>query len=433
MENTQSKRRVAITGYGVITPLGRNADETFTACSLGKSGIDEIKSFDATGLPCRIAGQITDEWLDKSPFDHHKKLGKYASRNLLLMAVAAEEAALQSKISEIPRRHRVGVSLGSYGEDPSLDEVLWLQRFHDGKGHWDMEGLARAGGYNFLRFIRRKPDMALAMIARLFVCKGPGFSSTSACAAGAQAIGEAFRIIQDGQSDVMIAGGCESTITLVGLLGFILLGALATRYDSPISASRPFDRRRNGFVLSEGAAALVLEDYDHAVRRGAPVQGEILGYGSSSDAYRITDSDPEAGGAILAMEKAIADAGLTPSDIEYINAHGTSTVKNDISETKAIKAVFGEEAKNTPVSSNKSMLGHCIAAAGPIESVLTLMGMQRSLILPTINQTHPDQKCDLWVVPNQAVRRTHSVSLCNSFGFGGQNGCICIGSPFRDS
>ena len=417
-----------ITGYGMITPLGRNADETFEGCCRGNSGIDHITAFDATGLPCRIAGQINDDWIRKDAFASHKRLLKFASRGIRLMSIAAGEAAFQAALHEVSDRKGIGVFIGSYGEDPTLEEVIWLHRFYDGKGHWDLKGLARRGGYNLLRFYRRKPDMAPAIIARLFDCRGPNMSGTSACAAGAQAVGEAYRTIQEGDCDVVMAGGCESTLNLVGLLGFILLGALVTRYETPQTASRPFDRKRNGFVLSEGAAALILEDLGHARLRGAPILGEILGYGSSSDAYRITDSDPRGEGGILAMQKAIADAGLTAEDIQYVNAHGTSTLKNDISETLAIKTVFGPRAKEVPVSSNKSMLGHCIAAAGPIELILTLKGMHRSLILPTINQTHPDPKCDLWFVPNRAVHREHSVAISNSFGFGGQNACLCIGN-----
>ncbi len=421
------KRRVVITGYGMITPLGGNAAETFECCCRGNSGIDHITAFDPTGLPCRIAGQVSDDWIRENGFDNHRRLLKFASRGIRLMSIAAGEAALHAGLHKVSERERIGVYLGSYGEDPSLEEVVWLHRFYDGKGHWNLKGLAREGGYNLLRFYRRKPDMAPAIIARLFDCRGPNISSTSACAAGTQAVGEAYRTIQEGHCDVMMAGGCESTLNLIGLLGFILLGAVATRYETPQTASRPFDRKRNGFVLSEGAAALILEDFDHARQRGAPILGEILGYGSSSDAYRITDSDPQGEGAVLAMRKAVADAGLTPEDIQYINAHGTSTLKNDISETIAIKTVFGPRAREVPVSANKSMLGHCIAAAGPIESILTLMGMHSSLILPTINQMHPDPRCDLWFVPNQAVHREHSVAISNSFGFGGQNGCLCIG------
>jgi 3-oxoacyl-[acyl-carrier-protein] synthase II len=248
----------------------------------------------------------------------------------------------------------------------------------------------------------------------------------SACAAGAQAIGEAARTIREGKAEAMIAGGCEATLDFMGLVGFTLIKALAERYRSPQQASRPFDRKRSGFVMSEGAGAVVLEALEHARARGAPILGELLGYGDSADAYRITDTHPRGEGAVLAMQGALEDAGLSPADIEYINAHGTSTQQNDAIETLAIREVFGPRAKTIPVSSNKSMLGHTIAAAGAIECILTLVGMQRSTILPTINYEFPDPKCDLDYVPNAARQQRHRVALSNSFGFGGQNACLCI-------
>jgi 3-oxoacyl-[acyl-carrier-protein] synthase II len=226
----------------------------------------------------------------------------------------------------------------------------------------------------------------------------------------------------------MIAGGCEATLNFAGFVGFVLLRALAERYTSPEKASRPFDRKRSGFVMSEGAGAVILEDFEHAQSRGAPVLGEILGYGDSADAYRITDTHPTGEGAIIAMRAALHDAGLGPDAIDYINAHGTSTVLNDLTESRAIKAIFGEQAKKIPVSSNKSMLGHTIAAAGAIECIMTLMGMDRSVILPTINYEFPDPKCDLDYVPNEARMQPHRRALSNSFGFGGQNACLCIGT-----
>jgi len=236
-----------------------------------------------------------------------------------------------------------------------------------------------------------------------------------------------MRIIQDGRCDVMIAGGCEATIDFSGMVGFILLKALCEKYTEPARASRPFDRKRNGFVMSEGAGAVILEEMNHALSRGATIYGEILGYGSSADAYRITDTHPKGLGAIIAMKTAVEDAGLTPDDIEYINAHGTSTIQNDLTETRAIKEVFGERARKIPVSSIKSQIGHTIAAAGAIECILTLMGINRAIILPTINYEYPDPKCDLDYVPNEARRVSHRFALSNSFGFGGQNACLCIG------
>jgi len=421
------KHRVVITGYGMITPLGVNAEETFENCRKGKSGIDYITAFDAEGLPCQIAGQIKDDWIEEFGELRDKRLVKFSSRGSRLMNIAVKEASLRARLQETPDRERIGVSLGSYGENPSLEDIIFLHRFYDGHGHWDLQGLTDKGGYNCLNFYRRKPDIGAALLSILFDCRGTSLSIASACSAGAQAVGEAFRIIQDGRCDVMIAGGCEAALTLTGFIGFVLIGALAERYRTPQEASRPFDRKRNGFVLSEGAAAVILEDYRHACERGAPIFGEILGYGASADAYRITDTHPDGEGAVLAMRKAVADAALDPEDIDYINAHGTSTVKNDSCETKAIKEVFGARAYEIPISSNKSMLGHSIAASGPIELILTLMGMNRSIILPTINQEFPDPKCDLWFVPNEAVRMQQAVAICNSFGFGGQNACLCIG------
>lgn len=421
------KRRIVITGYGMITPSGRNADETFNSCTRGMSGIDYIKSFDTTGLPCRIAGEIDDAWLEEFEEGCDQRLRKFSSRSLRIMRAATDEAAKQAALNRIQNRSTIGVSLGCHGDNPTPDEMKFLHRFYRGDGAWDIKRLLESGGYPYLIFFRRKPDVATTLLATHYDCKGPTMTSVSACAAGAQAIGEAARMIQDRMCDVMIAGGCESTIDFPGMIGFIHLKALAEKYIEPQKASRPFDRKRNGFVMSEGAAAVVLEELEHARARGVKILGELKGYGSSADAYRITDTHPKGFGAIIAMNEAMADASLCPDDIEYINAHGTSTTQNDLTETRAIKEVFGERAQDIPVSSNKSMLGHTIAAAGAIECILTLMGINNSIILPTINQESRDPKCNLDYVPNEARRKEHSVALSNSFGFGGQNACLCIG------
>jgi 3-oxoacyl-[acyl-carrier-protein] synthase II len=342
--------------------------------------------------------------------------------------IATAEAARQAGLHEVKNRERIGVSLGSHGDNPAVEDIRHLHRFYDGQGTWDIKGMMETGGYSFLNFFRRKPDAATSLLSMHFNCKGPNLSFVSACSAGAQAVGEAYRLIKEGTSDVMVAGGCEATLNFTGFIGFVLIKALVEKYATPQKASRPFDRKRNGFVMSEGAGSLILEDLEHAVARGATVYGEILGYGDSADAYRITDTHPKGEGAILAMKGALDDAGLTINDIDYINAHGTSTVQNDLTETRAIKAVFGDRAKLVPVSSNKSMLGHTIAAAGAIECILTLIGMDRSIILPTINHESPDPKCDLDYVPNEARTQAHSRALSNSFGFGGQNACLCIGA-----
>jgi 3-oxoacyl-[acyl-carrier-protein] synthase II len=267
----------------------------------------------------------------------------------------------------------------------------------------------------------------MALLANLFDCRGSHLSIVSACAAGAQAIGEAVHLIREGRAKVMIAGGCEATLNFLGFVGFVLIKALAERYTDPQTASRPFDRKRSGFVMSEGAGAIVLEALEHARSRGVPIVGELLGYGDSADAYRITDTHPQGEGAVLAMRRALEDASVGPAQVDYINAHGTSTGQNDLVETLAIKRLLGERAKAVPVSSNKSMLGHSIAAAGAIECILTFMGIKRSVILPTINYQFPDPKCDLDYVPNRARSQEHRIALSNSFGFGGQNACLCLG------
>jgi 3-oxoacyl-[acyl-carrier-protein] synthase II len=431
MSGINHKRRVVVTGFGMITPSGRNSEETFDSCSRGRSGIDYIKSFDTTGLPCRIGGEVDNSWLDDFDKRADRKLKKLSSRGLRLMYQAASEAAGLAGLDGITERHNIGVSLGSHGDNPSVEDLKFLHRFIDGEGRWDMKQLLQSGGYPYLNFFRRKPDAAATILANIFGCKGPTLAIVSACAAGSQAIGEAVRLIQDRKCDVMIAGGAEATLDFLGMSGFILLKALSEKYETPQKASRPFDRKRNGFVMSEGAGAVVLEDLEHALSRGAVILGEIKGYASSADAYRITDTHPKGLGAIIAMKGALEDASLNPADVDYINAHGTSTTQNDLTETRAIKEVFGEHADRIPVSSNKSMLGHTIAAAGAIECVLSLMGISRSIILPTINQESKDPKCNLDYVPNEAREMRHNVVISNSFGFGGQNACLCI-SGFKE-
>jgi 3-oxoacyl-[acyl-carrier-protein] synthase II len=425
---TMSERRVAITGFGMITPLGKNTDLTFSQASKGLSGVDYIKSFVTEGLPCTIGGEVENSWIEELLPPAARRVNAYSSRGLRLMMVATREAAERAKLDKVENRDRIGVALGSHGDTPAIDDIQSLQRFYDGSGNWDIPGLCGSGGYSSLNFFRRKPDALTALLSMVFNCKGPNLSFVSACAAGAQAVGEAYRVIREGSADIMVAGGCEASLNFTGFIGFVLIKALVEKYATPQKASRPFDRKRNGFVMSEGAGALILEDLEHALKRGAPVLGEILGYGDSADAYRITDTHPKGEGAVLAMKAALDDAGLTADDIEYINAHGTSTLQNDLTETRAIKAVFGDRAAKVPVSSNKSMLGHTIAAAGAIESIMTLVGMHRSVILPTINQESHDPKCDLDYVPNEARVQSYRLALSNSFGFGGQNACLCIGA-----
>ncbi len=427
MLENNPRRRVVITGYGMITPLGKNAEETFERATKAQSGIDYITAFDVSGLPCQIGGQVKAEWFDDADDGRNRRLDNFSSRALKLMRIATSDAVRQAKLDEISDRGRIGVSLGSHGDNAPVEDAVLLHRFLDGNGHWDIEGLMNEGRYSFLSFYRRKPDIATSILSNLFNCRGSNLSIVSACSAGAQAIGEAYRIIQAGTCDAMIAGGCEATLNFLGFIGFVLIKALAERYPSPQKASRPFDRKRNGFVMSEGAGAVVLEELEHARARGAIIHGELMGYGDSADAYRITDTHPKGEGAILAMRAALEDGSLRPEQVDYINAHGTSTPQNDLVETKAIKEVFGQRAQDIPVSSNKSMIGHTIAAAGAIELILTLMGISHSIMLPTINYEFPDPKCRLDFIPNESRRKSHRIAISNSFGFGGQNACLCVG------
>ena len=418
-------RRVVVTGWGIVSPLGRNSVDTFSRMTEGKSGIDRIKSFDTAGLPCDIAGEVPDDWVPDLPPICGEDERKWNTRCARLMFAAVSEAAQMSGLENIEDRNGIGASFGAYGETTPVDRLTGMNRHYSPENGWDVKGLLDDPEPFYFSHFRSNPDMVASSAARLFDLRGPGFSVCSACAAGAQAVGEAFRAVRNGLCDVMVAGGAEAPVNLVTMAGFIRLKALAERYDSPQEASRPFDRKRSGFVVSEGSGALVLESLEHALARNATILGEIAGYGASADAYRITDSRPDGDGARRAMEAALRDASLSPGDVHYINAHGTGTRKNDLAETRAIRSVFGDRAGKIPVSSNKSMLGHTVAATGAIELILTFMGMNRDIVLPTINRDHPDPECDLWVVPHEAIQRRHSVALSNSFGFGGQNACLC--------
>jgi 3-oxoacyl-[acyl-carrier-protein] synthase II len=389
----------------MITPLGGTTRETFARASQGCSGIDYIRRFDTRGLPVRIGGEIPDRWIGRPPGNVTARLERMASRAIRFMWTAAQEAVEQAKLDQIANRYRIAVVLGYHGESASLEDLTRPFHAWDGDGRWDPARLRRCGYDPFL-LARREVDVGPALVSRVFGCRGPSMGIASACAAGGQAIGEACRLIRAGGVDTAIAGGCEA-FTYLGLSSFILLKAVTERYGSPPTASRPFDRKRSGFVIAEGAGALVLEDLAHARERGIPILGELLGYGDSTDAYRITDIHPQAEGAVLAMVRAIEDAGIERDDVDYINAHGTSTVQNDALETLAVKRVFGERAAAIPLSSNKSMLGHTIGAAGAIEAILTLEGIRQALLLPTINYETPDPRCDLDYVPNDARRVAH--------------------------
>lgn len=410
-----------VTGWGAVSPLGSDADTIFTGMAAGRSGVRRVDRFDPTGLFCDIAGQLDDDAL--LPVEDAESAGSgWRPVNHALQAALAMRP-LEGDIAP----ERIAVVLGGHGEHPTADEVAHLATLFE-EGHLDVDRLAADEAFDPRMFLRRDPQRVPLHVADAVGARGPVLSIVSACAAGTQAIGEATRMLRTGQADIVVAGGGEPLLSWTTFLGFALLGALTRRYPSPEGASRPFDRKRNGFVIAEGAGLVILETLEHATACGHAPRGEVLGYGDSADGYRITDVHPEGGGAIQAIEGALHDSKLTADAVDYVNAHGTSTPTNDPVETKAVKAVLGERAYDVPISSNKSMIGHTIGAAGALEAIMTWKGMEESLLLPTINYQHPDRKCDLDYVPNEARQMAYRVALSNSFGFGGQNGCLCLGA-----
>ncbi len=408
-------RRVVITGLGAITPLGQTVKETWENLVKGKSGVGYIDRFDTSNLPVKIAAQIRN-------FDPLKRLSQKEAgvpiKKLDLFSIyalwAAEEAIEDSALLKGPfDPDRVGVIIASgIGGIETLEREIIV-------GY--TKGYDRISPYLIPMMI---PDMASGLIAIKYRFKGPNYCTVSACASSAHAIGDAFRLIRYGDADVMVVGGSEAPIIPTAVAGFSSMKALSTRNDEPEKASRPFDRDRDGFVMGEGAAVLVLEEYEHAMRRGAKIYAELVGYGATADAYHITAPCVDGEGAVKCMLRALEDAKLSPDEVDYINAHGTSTKLNDAVETLVIKKVFGERAYKIPVSSTKSMIGHPLGAAGAIEAVATIMTIHTGIIHPTINYENPDPECDLDYVPNEARKKEVNVAISNSFGFGGHNVCL---------
>jgi 3-oxoacyl-[acyl-carrier-protein] synthase II len=408
-------RRVVITGLGAITPLGQTVKETWENLVKGKSGVGYIDRFDTSNLPVKIAAQIRN-------FDPLKRLSQKEAgvpiKKLDLFSIyalwAAEEAIEDSALLKGPfDPDRVGVIIASgIGGVETLEREIIV-------GY--TKGYDRISPYLIPMMI---PDMASGLIAIKYRFKGPNYCTVSACASSAHAIGDAFRLIRYGDADVMIVGGSEAPIIPTAVAGFSSMKALSTRNDEPEKASRPFDRDRDGFVMGEGAAVLVLEEYEHAMKRGAKIYAELVGYGATADAYHITAPCVDGEGAVKCMLRALEDAKLSPDEVDYINAHGTSTKLNDAVETLAIKKVFGERAYKIPISSTKSMIGHLLGAAGAIEAVATIMTIHTGIIHPTINYENPDPECDLDYVPNEARKKEVNVAISNSFGFGGHNVCL---------
>jgi len=409
-----TRRRVVVTGVGLVTPLGTGTERNWEALVAGRSGVRAISRFDASFLPARIAGEVPD--FEPERFIDRKELKKMDL--FIQYAVAAAEMALQEAGLTVPfaRPERVGVIVGvGIGGLESLEGA-----YH----HFAAHDVRRVSPFFIPRLI---PNMAPGHIAMRVGARGPNYATTSACASGAHAIGDAVLHIRNGRQDIMLAGGAEAPICVLGIGGFTAMRALATGFnDEPTRASRPFDRRREGFVVSEGAGMLVLESLEHAQARGAPILAELAGFGASCDAYHMTQPSPGGAGAAECMEQALADAGLAPADVGYVNAHGTGTPHNDEAETAAIKRVFGDRPAGLAVSSTKSMTGHLLGAAGAIEAVYTVLAVQRGVLPPTINLEDPDPACDLDYVPNEARRVAIDAALTNSFGFGGTNVTLAV-------
>lgn len=407
------RRRVVITGMGVITPIGNTIEQFWHNLINGVSGIGRITSFDTTEYTTHIAGEVRDfdpeKYIDKK---EAKRMDRFAQ-----FAVAATKMALEQARLDIRSTNpeRVGVYIGSgIGGLATLEE--------------NYKTLLEKGPRRVSPFLipMMIANMGSGIVSITFGAKGPNSSPISACATGTHAVGDATEIIRRGKADVMIAGGSEATIRPLALAGFGNMKALSTRNDEPTKASRPFDRDRDGFVMSEGAGILILEELEHAKRRGAKIFAEVAGYGMSGDAYHLTAPAPEGEGAARAMMEAILDAGLKPEDVDYINAHGTSTDYNDKFETLAIKRVFGDHAYRLAVSSTKSMTGHMLGAAGGVEAIATALTIAEGIIPPTINYENPDPDCDLDYVPNVARRAKVDVAISNSLGFGGHNASILL-------
>lgn len=405
------KKRVVITGIGAVTPLGNDVRTTWENIKSGVSGIAPLTRINSEQFQVKVAGEVknfsTDEYID---FKEARRMARFTH-----FAIAASKMAVNDsgvKIGETIDPERVGVWIGS--------GIGGLDEFEEQHKRYLDKGPKRVSPFIIPMFI---PDMASGRVSIEIGAKGINNCSVTACASGANSIGDAFRVIQNGVADMMIAGGSEASITEMTVAGFTNMTALSTNQD-PNTASRPFDKNRDGFVIAEGSGVVVLEELDHALARGAKIYGELVGYGATGDAYHITTPAPEGEGGQRAMKLALSDANLQAENVDYINAHGTSTYYNDLNETKAIKEVFGQHAYKLSVSSTKSMTGHLLGAAGAVEAIFSLLSIKDGVIPPTINYVTPDEELDLDYVPNEAKQSDVSVVISNSFGFGGHNATL---------
>ncbi|KZE76975.1 MULTISPECIES: beta-ketoacyl-ACP synthase II [Paenibacillus] len=406
------KQRVVITGMGVITSLGQDLSTLWDNLMAGKSGISKIEAFDTSDYTTKIAASIKDF----NPEDYIDRKDARKMDRFVQFAVAASKMALEDSklvIGENVDAERVGVSVGS--------GIGGLGTWEDQHNALIEKGPKRVSPFFIPMMIA---NMGSGQVSISLGAKGPNTSPVTACATGSHAIGDSFRMIQRGDADAMICGGAEATIRPIGIAGFCSMRAMSTRNDEPEKASRPFDTERDGFVMGEGSGVLVLESLDHALKRGAHIYGEVIGYGLSGDAHHMTEPDPE--GAARCIRMAIRDAGLNPEDIDYINAHGTSTPVGDKSETEAVKKTLGEHAYKVAISSTKSMTGHLLGAAGGVEAVICGLALQHQTIPPTINLDNQDPACDLDYVPNTPRKADLNVVMSNSFGFGGHNATVIL-------
>jgi 3-oxoacyl-[acyl-carrier-protein] synthase II len=405
-----SIKRIVVTGLGALSPLGPNVDESWSAAVEGRSGIGPITHFDAADFRTRIAAEVRG-YDAKEHFSARdvRRLDPFIQYAIVAARQAVADAALPT--DEIGERGAVITGSGIGGIQTNSAQTLELHE----------RGPARISPFLIPMILT---DMAAGMIAMEFGFKGPNISVSSACASAANAIGEASEMLRRGAADVAICGGSEAAVVPIAVAGFSAMRAISERNDAPECACRPFDRDRDGFIIGEGSAMLVLETLEHATARGARIYCELAGYGSTDDAFHMTAPDEQGAGAAACMRRALESAGLSIRDVDYINAHGTSTPLNDVTETRAIKALFGEQAYSIPVSSTKSTHGHLLGATGALEAVLSVKVLQEGLLPPTMNLEHPDEQCDLDYVPNQARRAAIRSVLSNSFGFGGHNACL---------
>jgi 3-oxoacyl-[acyl-carrier-protein] synthase II len=423
-------RRVVVTGLGVVAPNGVGKEAFWSACLNGVSGVGPIRSFDASAHPVKIAAEVPE--FDPTPFMplSQRKSLKIMSR-AMRFAVGAAGLSIQDSGLDLDREdaERIGVVMGTGLVPVELPELMpTLVQACDGNGCLETKRLGQkgAGALFPLWILKYLPNMVAAHISLALNAQGPNSTITTACAAGTQSVGEGFRLIARDDADIVLTGGADSRIDPLMLLAYHALGALSPSNRPPAEVSRPFDGRRDGFVLGEGAGVLVLEELEHARRRGAEIYAEVLGLGTSFDAYAATKPDPEARGAARAIREALREACIDPHDVDYINAHGTSTRLNDLMETAAVKKVFGDGARALPLSSIKSMVGHLIGAAGAVEAVALALTLRTGVLPPTINHTQPDPQCDLDYVPNTAREMPTRIAVSTSFGFGGQNAALVM-------